>query len=440
MPLNELTATEAARRIRDGEITSEELVAACLARIDEADADVEAWAHLSPEFALQQARALDQYRQAGAALGPLHGVPVGIKDIFDTETLPTENGTAIDAGRQPWTDCHVVRRLKQAGAVIMGKTVSTELAVYGPGKTKNPHNPAHTPGGSSSGSAAAVAAGMVPLAVGSQTNGSVIRPASYCGVVGFKPTHGLISRAGALKLSRVLDHVGVFARGIPDVALLADVLAGFDDADPDTRPSAGPRIQAMAETEPPIEPNLAFVRTPAWERAGDDVKGAFAELSEALGEACDTVELGAGFDDALEQHSLVMNADLAHNLAAYRTRGWDKLSERLRGMITDGDTVSAVDYNRAIERIEPLNDALDEIFENYDAILTPAATGEAPAGLNATGDPAFATLWSYLGTPAVTLPLLTGSGGLPIGVQLVSRRGDDARLMRTARWLARELS
>ncbi|MEK9753295.1 MAG: amidase, partial [Rhodospirillaceae bacterium] len=362
MSLHELSAVEAARLVRDGSVSPVELVEACLERIEAVDAEVQAWAHLDPEFALAQARVLDDHRRAGGALGRLHGVPVGVKDIFDTEALPTENGTALDKGRRPWRDCQVVSRLRQAGAVIMGKTVSTELAVYSPGKTRNPHNPAHTPGGSSSGSAAAVAAGMVPLAVGTQTNASVIRPASYCGVVGFKPTHGLISRSGALKLSRVLDHVGVFARNIPDAALLADALAGFDAADPDTRPTAFPAIQATADEEPPVPPCLVFIKTPAWPKASDDVQGAFAELTDALGESVAELDLGQGFDDVLEQHALIMNADLAHNLAAYRARGESQLSERLRGLIAAGDKVSAVAYNDAVDRIRLLNSALDEVF------------------------------------------------------------------------------
>jgi Asp-tRNA(Asn)/Glu-tRNA(Gln) amidotransferase A subunit family amidase len=439
MSFSELSAIEAVRLIGEGTVTPQELLRDCLARVDAVDAEVQAWAHLDPAYAQTQAEALDQHRRAGHPLGPLHGVPVGIKDIFDTQGLPTENGTVLDAGRKPWNDCYVVSRLRQSGAVIMGKTVSTELAVYGPGKTRNPHNPAHTPGGSSSGSAAAVAAGMVPLAIGSQTNGSVIRPASYCGVVGFKPTFGLISRAGVLKLSYLLDHVGVFARNILDAALLADVLVGFDPADRATRPRPHPGIRSVAETEPPVPPRFAFVKTPAWPKAGTDVREGFAELIDAMGDSVEEIELGQGFDAELEQQALIMNADLAHNLAAYRERGEDQLSERLRGMLADGDQVRAVDYNRAADHIELLNGALDEVFDEFDAIITPAATGEAPAGLDATGDPAFATLWSYLGTPAVTLPLLQGAKGLPIGVQLVSRRGDDARLMRTARWLTAEI-
>ncbi len=439
MSLSQLSAIEAAHQIRNGAITSLELIDACLETITAKDSEIEAWAHLDPDFAREQAEALDAYRAAGNTLGPLHGVPVGIKDIIDTQALPTENGTVIDDGRRPWNDSHVVSQLRKAGALIMGKTVTTELAVYTPGKTKNPHNPAHTPGGSSSGSAAAVAANMIPLAIGTQTNGSVIRPASFCGIVGFKPTRGLISRAGVLKQSEILDHVGVFARNVSDAALLADALAGYDDADPATRPAPSPDICGLSLTEPPVPPKLAFVKTPAWERADGDIEAAFGELNAVLGDAVEEISLGQGFDEVLEQHAVILHADLARNFARYRANE-DKLSERLRALIAKGDEVRAVDYNRAVDHIALLNAALDDVFNDVDAILTPAAAGEAPADLTQTGDPAFSTLWTYLGVPAVTLPLLEGSNGLPIGVQLVSRRGDDARLMRTANWLAQTLS
>src|SRR2546422_4848201 len=219
--LHSLSASEAARLIREGVITSEQLVEACLARVRELDEQVQAWTFLDPDYALAQARALDQLRLEGNPIGPLHGVPIGVKDIFDTADMPTENGSVLYAGRTPSRDATTVAMLRAAGAVIMGKTVTTEFAYFSPGKTRNPHNPEHTPGRSSSGSAAAVAAGMVPLALGSQTNGSTIRPAAYCGVIGFKPTHGMISRQGILTLSRTLDHVGLFARSIDDIALLA---------------------------------------------------------------------------------------------------------------------------------------------------------------------------------------------------------------------------
>lgn len=437
MTLSSLSAIEAARLLREGEISSVELVAACLERIEAIDGDVQAWAHLDPDYALAQARMLDAARAGGGPVGPLHGLPIGVKDIIDTEALPTENGTVLDAGRRPREDASVVSQLRQAGAVIMGKTVSTELAVYSPGKTRNPHNPAHTPGGSSSGSAAAVASGMIPLAVGTQTNGSVIRPAAFCGVYGFKPTHGLISRHGVLRQSPPLDTIGTFGRSVQDAALLADAISAYDDRDPDSRPQARPRLLEASTQEPPLEPVFAFVKTPVWDRASPACQEAFAEMTDVLGARCDAIALPGPFDDALGIHRTILHADLAKNLGGYYRRGADRLSAILRGMIEDGQATLAVDYNVAVEWIGLLNSGLDEVFDRYDAILTPSAAGEAPAGLAATGDPAFCTLWTLCGTPAITLPLMEGPGGLPIGVQLVGRRGDDARLLRTAAWLAR---
>src|SRR5213593_2999496 len=258
--LNWLSAGEAAQMIRDGVITSVEFVQACLARVRDVDGQIQAWAFLDPEHALAQARAADEYRMSGQPTGALHGVPVGIKDIIDTADMPTENGSVLHAGRTPSRDAAVVSLLRGAGAVIMGKTVTTEFATRTPGKTRNPHNPAHTPGGSSSGSAAAVAAGMVPLALGSQTTGSTIRPASYCGVYALKPTHGLIPRAGMFQLSRTLDHVGLFARTIEDLALLLEELAGGDERDPDSRPRARVPYRDVAGEAPPLPPMFAFVR------------------------------------------------------------------------------------------------------------------------------------------------------------------------------------
>jgi len=433
--LNRMSALQAASAIRSGEITSEELVSACLQVIEAVDPQVRAWAFLDPEHALTQAREADRQRHAGRPLGPLHGVPVGVKDIFDTHDMPTEDGTPLHAGRTPAYDATAVARLRQAGAVILGKTVTTELAVYAPGKTRNPHNPEHTPGGSSSGSAAAVASGMLPLAIGTQTNGSVIRPASYCGVVGYKPSHGLISRYRVLKLSRQLDHVGVFARGVEDAALLAQCLMGFDERDPDTRAVPAPDLLAVATQEPPTPPRLAFVRTAAWDRAEPDVVAGFEELAEFLGARLEPLELPELFDRVFDWHRTLMEADLAANLHREHERGGDRLSPVLREMIERGGRTLAVDYNRALERIPVLNEILTATLLEYDAILTPAATGEAPKGLESTGSPIFCTPWSLCGVPAVSLPLLQGSNGLPIGVQLVSAKGDDGRLLRTANWL-----
>ncbi|MEM9683745.1 MAG: amidase, partial [Pseudomonadota bacterium] len=387
MTLTSMSAVDAARRLRDGEITSEDLVLACLERIETVEGEVRAWAFIDPAFALEQARALDSLRQGGGPVGPLHGLPVGIKDIIDTDSMPTENGTVLDSGRQPRDDASVVAQLRQAGAVIMGKTVTTELAVYTPGKTRNPRKVEHTPGGSSSGSAAAVAAEMVPLAVGTQTNGSVIRPAAFCGVVGCKPTHGLISRAGILKQSPPLDTVGVFGRSVEDAAMLADAITAHDERDPHSRARARPRLLETATEDPPLEPNFAFVKTPAWDQATDDCKEAFAELADVLGARCDEVVLPGPFDEAHAIHRTIMLGDFAKYFASYYRRGADQLSDTLRAMVEEGQTTLAVDYNVALDWIELLNAGLGELFERYDAILTPAAPGEAPVGLESTGNP-----------------------------------------------------
>jgi Asp-tRNA(Asn)/Glu-tRNA(Gln) amidotransferase A subunit family amidase len=323
--------------------------------------------------------------------------------------------------------------------VILGKTVTTEYAYRQPGPTTNPHDPGRTPGGSSSGSAAAVAAHMVPGAVGSQTGGSVIRPAAFCGVVGFKPTHGLVPRTGMLRLSRTHDHVGVFARTAPDAALLAEMLAGFDEEDPDTRPLARPPLAAVATAQPPLPPRLAFVRSPVWEHAEPVTREALAELVEALGTAVVEVELGASFEPAIAMHRTIMDVEMAHNLGCDFDKAGDRLGPALRETIERGRGRLAGDYVAAVAAIAGLNDALEPLFEEFDAILTPAAPGEAPRGLETTGDPIFCSMWTFLGTPAVTLPLLRSSAGLPLGAQLVARRGGDARLLRTARWLVEAL-
>jgi Asp-tRNA(Asn)/Glu-tRNA(Gln) amidotransferase A subunit family amidase len=435
--LHLLPASEAARLIRDGVISSKQFVEACLARIREVDGQVQAWTFLDPDHALAQARAADEWRLQGRPTGLLHGVPVGVKDIFDTADMPTENGSVLYAGRTPSRDAAVIAMLRAAGAVIMGKTVTTEFAYFSPGKTRNPHNPEHTPGGSSSGSAAAVAAEMVPLALGSQTNGSTIRPAAYCGVIGFKPTHGMISRQGILALSRTLDHVGLFARSIDDIALLAAQLVGYDEHDPDTRPRGRIPFVEVAAEEPPLPPMFAFVKTPHWERADEDTKKGFAELIEQLGEQVEEIELLPSAIDAWELHRTIMEAEMAANLEREWEKGRDRLSEQLRAQLERGRNVRAIDYQRARSRIAPIHEGFVELFEQrYDAILTPAAAGSAPEGLDSTGDPAFCTLWTLCGMPAISLPLLQSTNGLPIGVQLVGPRNGDARLLRTARWLA----
>jgi Asp-tRNA(Asn)/Glu-tRNA(Gln) amidotransferase A subunit family amidase len=439
--LHSFSATEAARLIREGVISSQQLVEACLARIDEVEDRVQAWAFLDHDYALAQARSADERRLSGQPVGPLHGVPVGIKDIFDTAEMPTECGSVLYAGRTPLRDAAVISMIRAAGAIILGKTVTTEFAYFAPGKTRNPYDPEHTPGGSSSGSAAAVSANMVPLAIGSQTNGSTIRPAAYCGVIGFKPTHGLISRHGALRLSRTLDHVGLFANTLDDVALLAEQLLGHDENDPDTRPLARLPLARVAGEEPPLAPMFAFIKTPYWDSVDQDTREGFAEIVEQLGSQVEEVELFPSACEAWQWHQTIMSAEMAHNLEREWNRGRDRLSEQLRAQIARGREVRATDYLSALSRIAPAHQSFVELFEQrYDAILTPAAPSAAPKGLSSTGDPAFCTLWTFCGMPCVTLPLLQSAANLPIGVQLVGPRHGDARLLRTARWLASKMA
>jgi Asp-tRNA(Asn)/Glu-tRNA(Gln) amidotransferase A subunit family amidase len=437
--LNWLSASDAARAIRDGAFSAEQLMQACLARVAEVEPQVQAWTFLDREHALAQARARDLDRAEGRPTGPLHGIPVGIKDIIDTCDMPTEDGTVLHAGRTPTRDAAVVATLRAAGAVIMGKTVTTECATYTPGKTRNPHNPEHTPGGSSSGSAAAVAAGMVPLALGSQTNGSVIRPAAFCGVYGFKPTHGLIPRSGVMKLSRALDHVGGFARTIEDLALLAETLVGWDADDPDTSLRAATPFRQIAAQEPPLPPLFGLIKPPVWDRADADTREAFAEMAAELKDCLVEVELPSMTAEALDWHRTIMEAEMAANLDREYEQGRDKLSASLREQLARGRDIRALDYQRALARVPLLNSGFDEMFERCDAFITPAAAGTAPKGLESTGDPAFCTLWTLCGMPALNLPIMQGSNGLPLGVQLVGPRGSDARLLRTARWLVRRL-
>jgi Asp-tRNA(Asn)/Glu-tRNA(Gln) amidotransferase A subunit family amidase len=426
-----LTATEAAGEIARGRISAEDYTVACLERIAEVDREVHAFIHFDPEHALKQARMLDSKKANGERIGPLHGIPVGIKDIFDTADYPTECGSPILAGRRPETDAAAVRRLREAGAVIIGKTVTTEFAYFHPGKTRNPRDLQRTPGGSSSGSAAAVAAGMVPLAIGSQTNGSMIRPAAFCGVFGVKPSHGLISRAGALTLSRTLDHVGAFARSLDDLALILDVLAGEDPADPDSRPYASPSFRTTAAEEPPIPPSFTLVRTPMWDKADADARSALEDLAKELGAR--EVDLPDDYRDAWNGLRAIMAADMAHNLGDFVDKGGE-VSKQFRDLIAEGRKVTAPEYLAAVRDARRYADGMARIFEQLsDAILTLSARGVAPQGIEATGDPVFCTLWTLTGFPSLNLPLLANADGLPIGVQLVGAHGRDERLLRTAR-------
>ncbi len=436
----ELSVLDARDKLARGELRAVEYAEACLRRVNALESEIHAWRLLDRDLVMKQAEAADAQRKSGKPIGPLHGVPVGVKDIIDTADMPTENGTAIDAGRRPRRDATVVARLRAAGAIIFGKTATTELAYFAPAKTRNPHDRNRTPGGSSSGSAAAVAAGMVPLAVGTQTAGSVIRPASYCGVVGFKPSHGLIPRTGILTLCGPLDTVGAFARSVEDVALICDVMAGYDSGDTDTRIEAPPALLELARSKPPLTPLFTFIETPARDQAEESTRVAFAELTAELGGQCDPFELPEPFEEAAAAHRSLMQAGFARHLWPYYERGREALSPVMREAIEEGRTVLATRYLAALDWRDVLHVGLEKVFERYDAIITPAATGEAPLGIESTGSPVFNALWTFLGVPAVNLPLMVGPNGMPLGVQLVGRRGQDGRLLRTARWLTERLS
>jgi Asp-tRNA(Asn)/Glu-tRNA(Gln) amidotransferase A subunit family amidase len=433
--LLELSATQAAAGIAKGDFSSQDYVGACLERIEATEPVVHAFAHIDPEYALKQAKECDDWRQSGRPIGPLHGVPVGIKDIIDTADYPTECGSAVLSGRRPREDATLVAKLRATGAVIIGKTVTTEFAYFTPGATRNPHDTKRTPGGSSSGTAAAVAAGMVPLAIGSQTNGSIIRPASFCGVFAMKPSHGVVSRAGVLPLSRSLDHMGPFARSIEDLALVLDVIAGYDPADPDTRPLAPRNFRAVAAENFGLAPRFALVKTPVWDKADAEAREAIEELADELGDNCFTYDMPDWYAPAWEAHRMVMASEMAANLGAIADKGGDKVSQRFHELMAEGRQVTAPRYLEAVALGRKLREAIDELFQQEcTAILTLSTPGVAPEG-TATGSPVFNSLWSLLGLPAVTLPLLQGQNGMPIGVQLVGALNDDARLLRTANWL-----
>ena len=433
-----LSAVEMVQSLKKGEITSEELVKSYIEQIKKKEKEVEAWEFFDQELVLAQAKKLDELHQSGKH-GDLHGIPVGIKDIFDTENMPTIDGTEIHKKNPSWNDCTVVSKLKQAGAIIMGKTVTAELAYYSPGKTKNPHDTTRTPGGSSSGSAAAVASHMVPLAVGSQTNGSVIRPASYCGVVGYKPTKGLISRHLVLQISRALDQVGVFANSIEDAALISEQLIGHDKQDPDTSLNPRPKLLAASKEKPPAEPVLAHIKLPFMNELEEDVKEGFKEIKDELKGKVDEIELPEGFAGIPDWHKIIMESDMARSFSEEYKKSKNKLSDKIIEAIERGMKYTSVEYNNALAKIDVANAYFNQFFHDYDAILTPSACGEAPKGLKSTGNPIFCTIWTYCGMPCINLPLLQGKNGLPVGVQLVSSLFDDERLFRNASWLTSKI-
>jgi Asp-tRNA(Asn)/Glu-tRNA(Gln) amidotransferase A subunit family amidase len=426
---------EAREAMRASRLDAQTYADACLTQIGRHDARVQAWAWLSPERARAAASACDRLDETL----PLRGLPVAVKDIIATAGIPTEMGSPAFAGHVPARAATVVERLQAAGAYVMGKSVTAELAYFTPGKTRNPWNPAHTPGGSSSGSAAAVAAGFVPVAIGTQTNGSVIRPAAYCGVVGFKPSAGLISRAGIQPFSRTLDQVGVFARRVEDAAVFASCLAGHDPQDPASRADAvlSPTVVALS-----APPRLAAVRSPVWSLADVAQQRSFEQSIarlRAAGAMVEELALDALFNDAHAAQRTIMYAEAARELTVLQATHRAQLSARLNALIDEGRAISDDALAAALALRARLQTAMHSVWLHCDAIITPPATGEAPATLAHTGDPTFCTIWTLCGLPALTLPVARGPQGLPLGLQLVGPDGDDARLLAAAHWCAETL-
>ena len=434
-PLNQLLATEALAGMEAGNFSSEELTAACLTRIEAREETVQAWVHIDPDQAMAQALVKDTERDNGATLGPLHGIPLALKDIFDTHDMPTENGSNLFAGRRPAVDAFATMLLRQAGAVILGKAVTTEIALMTPNKTKNPHDPSRTPGGSSSGSCAAVSDNMALLALGSQTAGSTLRPASYCGIHGYKPTFGSISCFGVSPISRKLDHVGPLARSLEDLARLSDVLMVYDPRDKEMR--ANPRMHLTDALERPLgsAPRIGFTRLPHWSEGDPQTFKIFEKFVESLGDAVETVELPGTFGDLLGHHDKVMSAGLAYFYAEEVTRNPPLMDHRTIERIEAALPVTAGEYLRALDAVPAIEKEIYEAIRGVDVLIVPPATGEAPVGLATTGSPIFQSPWTMLGMPGLCLPLLKGPAGMPFGVQLMGRKGDDANLFRVARWV-----
>jgi Asp-tRNA(Asn)/Glu-tRNA(Gln) amidotransferase A subunit family amidase len=415
--LHELGAAQAAALLQRRELKAEDLVRACLERVAARDDDIHAFTHVDAVSALAQARALD----AGPVRGPLHGLPLGVKDLFDTTDLPTAYGSALYAHHRPAADAASVTLCREAGAVVLGKTVTTEFAYFTPGPTVNPHNALHTPGGSSSGSAAAVADHMVPLALGTQTAGSIIRPAAYCGVVGYKPSLGRVVHAGVKSLSPTLDVIGGFGRSVEDAALLGAVLTG------DLR---------LMENHLHGTLRIGLFPSPSWSEADADTQKAWAQATQALAknsDHCQDQALVQDFGELIQLQKDVMSYEMARSLSFERLRHREALSPALQTLLDTGMAISGAQHAANLQRTADWRLRIDALFERHDVLLTPSTTGAAPEGLAATGDPLFCRSWSLLGLPAVHLPLMRNAKGLPVGLQLVGRMGEDHKLLAAAR-------
>jgi Asp-tRNA(Asn)/Glu-tRNA(Gln) amidotransferase A subunit family amidase len=418
--LNELPATEIVKKIAAGETTCEAVVRDCLARIAARDDVVKAWVNFDPEHALAQARMLDRAPHRG----PLHGVPIGLKDTIDTFDMPTEMGSPIYRGHRPRADASCVALLRRAGAVILGKTATCEFAGSAPPSTTNPHNAAHTPGGSSSGSAAAVADHMVPAALGTQTGGSVLRPSSFCGIFGYKPTYNMFNKEGVWPAADSIDTIGWLAGALDDIELLTAVLRMQKPQPP--RTLSGP-------------PRIGVWRTDLWDTAQDESKAAIEDAAARLGKAGAKVRNARMSDAFSGLHVVARSAIGFYERAACMAFFWDhrreQLSPQMQRYIENGHGISRDEYVAGLRRLDECRAQLVSVFEDFDVLLVPCVPGEAPRGLAATGDPSMQAIWTALHAPSMTLPTHRGPNNLPVGIQLVAQRFDDNRLFATARWI-----
>ena len=433
-----LKVEEIASKIKSAQISSVEVCEQYIERINKFDKDVKAWAHFDKKVLLEKASEADEHRRSGKPVGPLHGIPVAVKDIFGTVDMPTECGTIIRKGKSYSQNAEVVDLLHAAGAIVMGKTTTSELAYLGPPKTTNPHDYSRTPGGSSSGSAAAVASLMAPVSVGSQTGGSVIRPASYCGVVGYKPSYGLISRNNILRTSYSLDHVGIFARNVEDIALMAKVLIKKDKHDPATIYYSAENILDETKKGPLFDPKFIFYKTKHWKLIDKKSRESFEYFINSFKKNIEIFDTPSYFKDIHKYHQIIHETDLANNFSVYFKKFKKKLSKYMQDAITKGNKHSAKEYAEAIDFMKRSYESYEEVFEDYHGVLSPASPGVAPKGLKSTGTAEFNKVWSYLGTPCISLPLLEGENNLPLGVQLIGNKYDDHRFLGIANWLEKE--
>lgn len=424
-PLNELTATEMTAAVRAGRASCEDITRACLERIAEREKDVQAWQYLHPEQAIAEARARDRSDRKGALIG----VPFSVKDIVDTADMPTEYGSPIYAGHRPRADASCVALSRKAGGVLLGKSVTTEFANFHPSKTRNPLDPARTPGGSSSGSAAAVADRMVALSIGSQTSGSTVRPAGYCGVFGYRPTYGDLRCVGIKESAGSLDTLGLIARSIDDIALYRDVLLDVPPV-------------PVAQDVPP--PRIGFCRTHLWSLLEPSTQALFEEAAQRLASAGARVSeltLPAEFEGLPEAHRLISGFEFSRNFAWEIENHWDEISTTLRnGRIKDGLECSFERYLEARGLAERCRLAIGSIAEPFDVLLTACATGEAPVGLNTTGNAKLALIWTTVYLPAISVPAFKGPAGMPIGAYVVGKRNRDRELFAHAQWIHRALA